>query len=220
VQDFFFRLLCLFFLVPHEHYSLHISNICYFLWWQEEKAEKELMQKVESYPQNRQHVSGCLVGMEPTLDAVRSKLKAVVSLGLIGMGGLGKTTVAKILFNELGCNFEYTCFVPDVTLIPGSVEALTKAVWSHMCQNGKEVQGKERWSELTGKNVLLVLDDVSKERDVKPFLNIAGCFSEKSRLIATTRESGVLNPFADLYEVKNLDKVSAKILFTSYAFEA
>jgi DNA replication protein DnaC len=148
---------------------------------QEKRVQRELMLKeVDSSPQNLQYFTGRLVGFEPALAQIRSKLKSVNSLGLTGMGGIGKSTLAKKLFNELGCKYEYSCFVPDVKLIPGTAENLKKEVWKFLYRKGQKEGQEEKWFELRGKHVLLVLDDVSKERDVKPFLEIAVGFSGES----------------------------------------
>jgi predicted ATPase len=50
---------------------------------------------------------------------VEEKLKGVFFLALVGMGGIGKTTLAKKVFNSISRQFEYTCFVDNVKGIQG-----------------------------------------------------------------------------------------------------
>ncbi|CAM6129928.1 unnamed protein product [Calypogeia fissa] len=130
------------------------------------------------------------------------------------MGGLGKTTLAKAVFNELASKFEYTCFVPDAKLSGGSEKALKEEVWNCMYYNGEKVGGDSDWSRLCGKQLLLVLDDV-EQREIKVLLEIASGPSAESRFIATSRMQRLL---PNTYPVPLLDEEYSYQLFISRAF--
>ncbi|KAL3750003.1 hypothetical protein ACJRO7_011044 [Eucalyptus globulus] len=59
-----------------------------------------------------------LVGVDDRVEAIIKKLDvgsdSVQFLGIHGMGGIGKTTLAKVIFNQLSSHFEYCHFLSDV----------------------------------------------------------------------------------------------------------
>ncbi|CAM6118605.1 unnamed protein product [Calypogeia fissa] len=166
-------------------------------------------------PKNIQYVPGQIIGISDPLQKLKKLLVGTTSLCLIGVGGLGKTTLAKVAFNELGSEFEYTCFVSDVKLIGGSEEALKEAVWKQMYRSGTRVAGESDWSKLQGRLLLLVFDDISSERDVKVLSEITKGPSVKSRFIATSRDPHLL---PDTYRVPFLNENIGEQLFISCAF--
>ncbi|OAE25249.1 hypothetical protein AXG93_1420s1120 [Marchantia polymorpha subsp. ruderalis] len=152
-------------------------------------------------------------------EEVRNILRTFQTVGLCGMGGIGKTTFAKLLFNELCAEFEYTCFV-----LKGDYMAIKRGVYSSMYHHGKQVAGigNEKWklTALRQKTLLLVLDDIDNDSHVEVLHYISSLNDcANSRYIVTSRDKDILNRSdAYVFDVKLLNHKSSKELFMSYAF--
>ena len=55
-----------------------------------------------------------VVGLEQNRAKVKDRLKKVRILGLIGTGGIGKTTLANVIFQELKFTYNASCFAKDL----------------------------------------------------------------------------------------------------------
>ncbi|CAM6106252.1 unnamed protein product [Calypogeia fissa] len=157
--------------------------------------------------------------LEKRAFAIQQKLGVGPVLGIVGMGGIGKTTLAKQLFNTLSQQFEYTCFVDNVKDI--KIHKLNDWVLNRFLRNGTSPeQNSLKWSHLQKKKVLITMDDVNSELQIKilPTLNELG---NGSLLIFTTRDQGVLDTFPNcvIYEVEFLNFEEARKLFCQHAFE-
>ncbi|BFI34203.1 protein SERAC1 [Marchantia polymorpha subsp. ruderalis] len=147
------------------------------------------------------------------------------AVALCGMGGVGKTTLAKLLFNELCAEYEYTCFVSRCTDMKNTKEIEDK-VYSSMHHLGKQLtQGVEKWkpTDLRQQTLLLVLDDIDNGSHVALLEDIASkndCAN--SRYIVTSKDKDIWNSLDSLdsyvFDVKLLNDESSTELFMSYAF--
>lgn len=164
---------------------------------------------IHARPHNLQRLPEHMTGLDFRMQQVKAKLECCRTLGFVGMGGCGKTTLAKAAFNEFASTFEYTCFARD-----------TKQAWKDMHCHGKAVGGKDEWFKLRGKKVLIVLDDISTDGDVEVLLDVAHDTSPESRFIVTSRDKELLNSLDDVYvyEVPFLDENDSRQLFMSLAF--
>ncbi|CAM6092007.1 unnamed protein product [Calypogeia fissa] len=138
-------------------------------------------------------------------------------LGIVGMGGIGKTTIAREVFSNISGQFEYTCFVDNVKGI--KAHKLNDWILHHFLQNGKQVNSLQ-WSHLQLKKTLITMDDVDSEGQLRilPRLHQIG---HGSRIIFTSRDRGVFDTFPKclIYDVEFLRPDEAKKLFCKHAFD-
>ncbi|KAI9085171.1 hypothetical protein K1719_032882 [Acacia pycnantha] len=155
----------------------------------------------------------------------------VVVLGIQGMGGIGKTVIAKAVYNEIGPNFESKTFLSNIREVweqdRGPV-CLQQQLLSEICKTTKmEIQciesGKNILKErLRLKQALIVLDDLDKVEQLNALSGSDDWFGPGSRIIITTRDKHLLrflNVDADhVYRVKNMDQSESIELFSWHAF--
>ncbi|CAM6081485.1 unnamed protein product [Calypogeia fissa] len=169
---------------------------------------------------NYQHLPESIFGINDTLAKIRQMLGNFPELGISGMGGIGKTTLAKRLFNDLQKGFDYTCFVNDVKSIEqlSVQDAMLKCM--HDSEGKKVPQGKVGLGNLKGKTLLLVLDDVASEKDLEiiPVLKAYGVHAD-GLFVATSRNSELLKLYlGEVYPVSFLSPEIARQLLETYAF--
>lgn len=173
------------------------------------------------------------VGLEARLEQLKGMIDAnaneVLIIGFYGMGGVGKTTLAKALFNKLVGNFPRRGFVSSIREIylqnSGGLESLqAKLIGDLSSREVAQIQdvnnGILRIKELTFEQpVLIVLDDVDNVAQLNALAGGRDWFYEGSRIIVTSRDIDVLpesivNRF---YEVKNLSPSDSIKLLSFHA---
>ncbi|KAL8239805.1 hypothetical protein R6Q59_016372 [Mikania micrantha] len=146
-------------------------------------------------------------------------------IGIKGMGGSGKTTLASAVYKDLSISFEGKCFVENVR--GSSLKDIQKQILSDVLNDPKVdvksvFEGKSMMkSRISSKKVLIVLDDVD---DIKQFEALAGSlnwFKPGSRIIITTTNEQVLKSHRVniIHEVKLLLHEEAICLFNMHAFK-
>ncbi|XP_031373803.1 TMV resistance protein N-like isoform X2 [Punica granatum] len=116
-----------------------------------------------------------------------------------GIGGSGKTTLAKTLFNQLSTRFEACSFLADIReSSKHELKHLQKKLIRDLLPKDSgtisDTDGglnilQER---LHNKKVLIVLDDVDKREQIERLAGSSSWFSPGSRIIVTTRDTRVL----------------------------
>ncbi|XP_057458671.1 disease resistance protein RUN1-like isoform X2 [Lotus japonicus] len=153
----------------------------------------------------------------------------VLLLGVRGMGGIGKTTIAKAIYNEIGRNFEGRSFLANIREVweqdAGQVhlqeqllfDIFKKTTKIHSIESGKNIL-KDR---LCSKRVLLVLDDVNKLDQLNALCGSREWFGSGSRIIITTRDQHILrgNRVNQVYIMKEMDESESTDLFSWHAFK-
>ncbi|CAN1811626.1 Disease resistance protein L6 [Linum perenne] len=127
------------------------------------------------------------------------KYETVKVIGIHGMGGIGKTTVAKALYNEVCAQFERFCFLEDVreTLVkPDGVVTLQKRIISSILRVDVDIKDANEGinvirNRICKLKVFVVLDDADDRFKFDEILGKLEDFCLGSRFIITTRDKRV-----------------------------
>ncbi|KDP31606.1 hypothetical protein JCGZ_14831 [Jatropha curcas] len=147
-------------------------------------------------------------------------------VGIWGMGGIGKTTVARVIYDMICSQFEIHCFSENIKenfrrhgiaflLQKILIEKKSLSTWSF---NASLNVIKRR---LCHKKVLLVLDDVDDLTQLEALAREPNWFGQGSRIIITTRDKHLLvaHGVQSIYEVQYPNSDQALQLFSQYAFK-
>ncbi|XP_040864158.1 putative disease resistance protein At3g14460 isoform X2 [Glycine max] len=149
-------------------------------------------------------------------------------LSIVGMGGLGKTTLAQHVFNDprIENKFDIKAWVCvsdefDVFNVTRTIlEAVTKS--TDDSRNREMVQGRLR-EKLTGKRFFLVLDDVwnRKQKEWKDLQTPLNDGASGSKIVVTTRDKKVASIVGSnkIHSLELLQDDHCWRLFTKHAFQ-
>ena len=171
------------------------------------------------------------IGIESRVQEINSLLSIdqvddIRMVGIIGAGGIGKTTIAKAIYNSMAYRFEGSCFLANVR--ETCLVKLQNTLLSKILEYTVEVDNIDEGitlikKRLSSKRILLILDDVDQLVQLDKLAGEVDWFGLGSRIIITTRDSKVLTLHGvvdDLiYKVKELDWTEALELFCWYAFK-
>ncbi|KAL3727592.1 hypothetical protein ACJRO7_032345 [Eucalyptus globulus] len=177
-------------------------------------------------------VSECLVNVDNHVDAIMEMIGAGTSetriIGIHGMGGIGKTTIAKMIYNKLSHDFENCCFLQDIreTSKGNGIQCLQNQLISVILKT-KHMDIKDihegTWmikDRLSNKKVLLLLDDVEEANHINALVGKRDWLGRGSKIIITTRNKDILEvPEVDCsYELSGMDLDQSLQLFSKHAF--
>ncbi|XP_031736894.1 TMV resistance protein N [Cucumis sativus] len=160
---------------------------------------------------------------------IRDAFDGVYMMGIYGIGGIGKTTLAKALYNKIANQFEGFCFLSNVRetskQFNGLVQLQEKLLYEILkfdLKIGNLDEGINIIrSRLRSKKVLIVLDDVDKLKQLEALVGERDWFGHGSKIIVTTRNSHLLSSheFDEKYGVRELSHGHSLELFSWHAFK-
>ncbi|KAK4595473.1 hypothetical protein RGQ29_013798 [Quercus rubra] len=179
------------------------------------------------------------VGIDSRVEEISQHLDIgsndVRMLVIQGLPGIGKTTIAKAIFNLIAYHFEGSIFLEDVKEKSRTKEGilqLQEEIYSEILGGGNlKAHGVfKRINVITEmlhhKRILLILDDVDELVQVENLLGKCDSFAFGSRIIITTREEKVLSTLQEdcnlayyNYRVKELNQLESYELFCQHAFK-
>ncbi|CAN1245420.1 Disease resistance protein L6 [Linum grandiflorum] len=149
-------------------------------------------------------------------------------VGIQGIGGMGKTTIAKAVYDNICAGFNRCCFLENtrelLTKNDGIVSLQNKLI-SRILRDEVQVKNASEGVNMIREKVckykvLVVLDDVDDKFEFDQILGKLGDYSFESRFILTTRDKRVLEllPECKLYEPKEMSHAHSVHLFSRHAF--
>ncbi|KAM1700997.1 hypothetical protein TB1_025582 [Malus domestica] len=146
-------------------------------------------------------------------------------VGIWGMGGLGKTTAAKAIYNQIHHEFELKSFLADVsdaTSKHGLVHLQKTLSFDIMDQEIKisTVDEGISWIEeqFSHRKVLVIMDNIDGVEQLNAIAGNHKWFGPGSRIIITTRDKHLLLKVDKVYQAQILNKGEALELFSWHAF--
>jgi nucleoside-triphosphatase THEP1 len=156
-------------------------------------------------------------------------------IGIYGLPGVGKTTIAKAIFNMIAYRFEGSSFIENVrenSRTNYGVLQLQETLYLEILgdRNLKVGSVSKRTNvimeRLQHRKIILILDDVEELVQVENLLGKCNWFASGSRIIITTRDKHLLATLQEgsrvryyNYKVKELDDHEARELFCQHAFK-
>ncbi|KDO57450.1 hypothetical protein CISIN_1g0452021mg, partial [Citrus sinensis] len=172
-----------------------------------------------------------LVGVELPMKEIESLLRSgstnVCTLGIWGIGGIGKTTIAGAIFNKISRHSAGSYFANNVREAEetGRLGDLRQQLLSTLLNDGNvksfpNIGLNFQSKRLTRKKVLIVFYDVNHPRQIEFLVGRLDLFASGSRIIITTRDRQLLTNCGvdEKYQMKELVHADALKLFSRHAF--
>ncbi|XP_048136657.1 disease resistance protein L6-like [Rhodamnia argentea] len=224
-----------------------LNDVSYLQVWDSEKIasgrEGELVQKIvdtvlgELRRDFQLDVTENVVGIDDHVNNIKNWANSSATharmIGIYGMGGIGKTTLAKAIYNELSKDFVDCSYIPDIreTVHRNGIHFVQNQLIKDILPNEREVSNVDRGislikSRFQCKKVLILLDDIDGGKkggeQLHALARKCDWFMAGSIIIVTTRYEDVLDQAkfeaVKKYPMNELAGVHSMLLFNRHAF--
>ncbi|KAK9080178.1 hypothetical protein SSX86_001853 [Deinandra increscens subsp. villosa] len=182
------------------------------------------------------HLPHSLVGIESRVDDVNRILRLdsseVLFVGICGMSGIGKTTLAEAVYKDIKNKFERSSFIENIKDISKQNDSSDlcklqqkllddllkeKSIRVQSVKHGQSLLG----TKLSGLKVIIVLDDVNHVDQLAYLAGVREWFGPGTRILVTTTNKDLLNPHKinEIYLCEELKGDEALSLFCQSAFQ-
>ncbi|XP_070661529.1 disease resistance protein RUN1-like [Malus domestica] len=180
---------------------------------------------------NELHVAKHIVGINSRVQDIISYLSSggsndVLMVGIWGMGGLGKTTAAKAIYNQIHPQFEFKSFLADVRDATSKHDLVDvqKKLISDILKKKREISCVDDGIDLIKqqfrhRKILVIVDNVDKKEQLDAIVGSRHWFGPGSRIIITTRNERLLLNVNKKFQAQKMNEKEALELFSWHAFK-
>ncbi|XP_054818437.1 disease resistance protein Roq1-like isoform X2 [Prosopis cineraria] len=179
-------------------------------------------------PSKFDHLVGIQSKVKKMMSLLRLGLDDKCFVGLWGMGGIGKTALAKAVYETIKCKFNTYCFLANIREESERIGlvGLQRKLLSRVHQNNIEINDSDEGTVairhfLSNEKVLIVLDDVSHINQLDNLVGDKDWFGDGTRIVVTTRDLHLLvlhGQFTE-YKIRTLSNRRSLKLLCQKAFK-